>query len=867
MSTSSNILKTTKVLFSSTSNNVTLKPNSRLISYLNRALNNSYNNIQSQSLINRNKNIFKCNIYSNFNNNNNKDETNKLFISEIQKFRTFSTSTPSQPPKNSDGEKEIVKDEKDSVKQQEEEKIEKEKQEEKNEKQQQEGGEIEKEKQDKDKQRQEEGEIEKEKQEENKEKQEEKENKEKEEKESKEKEERDNKEKEENENKEEDKNNNKYKLQEPLLKKKIILGLIIANALIFLTINPGEENEIDYQTFRNKILPNGHIESITLTNTVAQVIEKIPTEIGLESSIKVYKITIISPEDFQKKLQEDQDELGIPLNKQLFASFNHPNKILRELISIAPSMLLIGTLMYLSRGINSFSKGASNLFKGKSKAVKAQSTTTFKDVAGMDEAKEEIMEFVSFLKNPSRYKKLGARIPKGAILSGPPGTGKTLLAKATAGEAGVNFYTISGSDFIEMFVGVGPSRVRDLFKEARANTPCIVFIDEIDAVGRARSRGGFHNDERENTLNQLLVEMDGFSSTSGVVVFAGTNRSDVLDPALLRPGRFDRQIYVGKPDIKGRKDIFMVHLKNIKVDGEMEEIAKKLATLTPGFSGADIANVCNEGALVAARKDAKSANFNHFEEAIERVLVGLKRESRVLSPEERTIVAHHEAGHAIVGWFLEHTDPLLKVSIVPRGSGTLGFAQYQPKDQYLYTREQLFDRICVSLGGRVAESIIFDRISTGAMDDLDKVTKMASASVVHYGMSEKVGVASFKKEGEDITVVKPYSQATARMIDEEIRKMVNEAYSKTTDLLNGKKDLLIKLATILLEKEVIQRDDLRDILGPRPFGEQTTWAELTGEKEKQPENNEQIKEAELSTEQQKEEKQENSDENLKKETI
>ncbi|EAL71212.1 peptidase M41, FtsH domain-containing protein [Dictyostelium discoideum AX4] len=844
MSSSSNILKTTKILFSTASNNATTKK-SRLISYLNRSLiNNNENNKIPQSIIdnnnNSNRNILKCNIYSSF--NNNKIENNKLFISEIQSnFKRFSSSSPPpKSPKDEDNEKKFENEKETTVKQDKN----------KNDVENKKENENEKVKDEKEK-----DEKEKEEKEEEKENKEEKEN------------------EEENKDKEDKKKGNQP--DSPISsfftpRAAAILAIVAANILIFTFIKP-QNDEIDYQTFRNKILPNAEIHSILLTNTTAEVVEKVQPEVGGSGigSLKVHTITIISPEDFQRKLQEDQDALGIPLNKQVFATFNHTNKILRELVAISPTLLMIGLLIYFSRGINSsLTKGASSLFKSKSKAVKATSTTTFKDVAGMDEAKEEIMEFVSFLKDPSRYKKLGARIPKGAILSGPPGTGKTLLAKATAGEAGVNFYTISGSDFIEMFVGVGPSRVRDLFKEARANTPCIVFIDEIDAVGRARSRGGFHNDERENTLNQLLVEMDGFSSTSGVVVFAGTNRSDVLDPALLRPGRFDRQIYVGKPDIKGRKDIFMVHLKNIKLDGEMEEIAKKLATLTPGFSGADIANVCNEGALVAARKDATSANFDHFEEAIERVLVGLKRENRVLSPEERTIVAHHEAGHAVVGWFLEHTDPLLKVSIVPRGSGTLGFAQYQPKDQYLYTREQLFDRICVSLGGRIAESIIFDRISTGAMDDLDKVTKMASASVVNYGMSEKVGVASFRKEGDDITVVKPYSQATARMIDEEIRRMVNDAYSKTTQLLHEKKELLIKLATILLEKEVIQRDDLRTILGPRPYGEQTTWAELTGETE-----NEKIKEAELSTESQQKEvdsiepqqpKEENSDENLKK---
>ncbi|KYR01245.1 peptidase M41 [Tieghemostelium lacteum] len=611
----------------------------------------------------------------------------------------------------------------------------------------------------------------------------------------------------------------------------ILLASMAASTFLFGPTTKEEmEFTVDYQTFRQTLLPKRTIDKIILTKTTAFVFEKDPETPGQP---KIHRINILSPEDFQRKLEQDQKELGIDIKDQVFATYAPTNQLLNEFIAIIPTLLIFGSLVLISRSINGmFSKGGGILnMMPKNKSTKVTSKTTFKDVAGLDEAKEEIMEFVQFLKNPQKYTKLGARIPKGAILVGPPGTGKTLLAKATAGEAGVAFFTISGSDFIEMFVGVGPSRVRELFKEARASAPCIIFIDEIDAVGRSRSRGGFHNDERENTLNQLLVEMDGFSSTSNVIVFAGTNRPDVLDSALLRPGRFDRQIYIGAPDIKGRKDIFMVHLKNVKIEGEMEELAKQLATLTPGFSGADISNVCNEGALIAARREAEIATFKDFEKAIERVLVGLERKSRILSAEERNIVAHHEAGHAIVGWFLEHTDPLLKVSITPRGPGILGFAQYQPKDQYLYSREQLMDRICVTLGGRVAESIVFGRISTGAADDLEKVTKIASSQVVHYGMNERVGTVSFKKESEDVTVEKPYSQATSRMIDEEIRKIVKAAYDRTHDLLMSKKEELLKLSAILLEKEVILRDDLRLILGPRPYGEQSTWAELTGESE------------------------------------
>eukprot|EP01133_Synstelium_polycarpum_P009764 gene9764-11402_t len=607
-----------------------------------------------------------------------------------------------------------------------------------------------------------------------------------------------------------------------------ITGLITAGLMgvVLLAATMGDKGYIDYHTFRSQILPSGTITRISVSSNVATIFVKVP------EGIRMYRINVPNVDDFQRKLEADQTELGIALGDQIFASYIAENRIFKELMGILPTVIFVAAITYFSRNLGgALGKGPGSLFS-KSKATRGKSTTTFKDVAGMDEAKEEIMEFVSFLKSPAKYKRLGAKIPKGAILVGPPGTGKTLLAKATAGESGVPFFTISGSDFIEMFVGVGPSRVRDLFKEARENAPSIIFIDEIDAVGRSRSRGGFHNDERENTLNQLLVEMDGFGSNEGVVVFAGTNRPDVLDNALLRPGRFDRQIYVGEPDIKGRKDIFKVHLAGVKCAGDREDLAKRLSTLTPGFSGADIANVCNEGALVAARNHALEATFEHFEKAIERVLVGLERKNRVLSKSERSIVAHHEAGHAIVGWYLEHTDPLLKVSIVPRGMGTLGFAQYQPKDQYLYTREQLSDRLCVTLGGRVAESIIFGRISTGAQDDLEKVTKIASSKVVHYGMNERLGVVSFKKEsGSDITIDKPYSQATSRMIDEEIRKIVNEAYARTHALLIEKKEELIKVAAVLLEKEVLLRDDMRALLGPRPYGEKTTWAELTGETE------------------------------------
>merc|ERR1719290_555534 len=452
----------------------------------------------------------------------------------------------------------------------------------------------------------------------------------------------------------------------------------------------------------------------------------------------------------------------------------------------------------------------------------------FSDVAGCEEAKVEILEFVNFLKNPQQYIELGAKIPKGAILTGPPGTGKTLIAKATAGEANVPFLSVSGSEFLEMFVGVGPARVRDMFATARKSAPCILFIDEIDAVGRkrgGRNIGG--QSEAENTLNQLLVEMDGFNTGStNVIVLAATNRVDILDPALMRPGRFDRQIYVPAPDIKGRASIFKVHLGELKTDEDKGELSKKMAALTPGFTGADVANVCNEAALIAARDLSESIVLKHFEAAIERVVAGMEKKTQVLGKEEKKTVAYHEAGHAVCGWFLEHADPLLKVSIIPRGKG-LGYAMYLPREQFLYTTEQLNDRMCMTLGGRAAEKIFFDRITTGAQDDLQKVTKSAYSQITQFGMNEEIGNVSFEepKQGE-MVFDKPFSEHTAMLVDQEAKKLISAAMDRTLALLTKHKDDVERVALRLLEKEVLNRDDMIDLLGKRPFAEKSTYEEF-----------------------------------------
>ncbi len=486
-------------------------------------------------------------------------------------------------------------------------------------------------------------------------------------------------------------------------------------------------------------------------------------------------------------------------------------------------ILLIWVMLMRKMGGQGGSGGPGGIFNiGKSKATLFDKGTrvniTFNDVAGLDEAKVEVMEIVDFLKNPKKYTALGGKIPKGALLVGPPGTGKTLLAKAMAGEAQVPFFSMSGSDFVELFVGVGASRVRDLFKQAREKAPCIIFIDEIDAIGRARGKNAImSNDERESTLNQLLVEMDGFGGDSGIIILAATNRPDVLDTALLRPGRFDRQISIDKPDLKGREAIFKVHLKPIKISSKLD--IYKLAEQTPGFAGADIANVCNEAALIAARKGKDSVEMEDFQDAVDRVIGGLEKKNKIISPEEKRIIAYHEAGHAICGWYLEHAYPLLKVTIVPRGVAALGYAQYTPKEQYLYNTDQLFDQICMTLGGRASESLNFKKISTGAQNDLQQVTRIAYSMVTVYGMNEKIGNVSFYDPAQENQFTKPYSEETSKLIDEEVRNLIDKAYIFTKELLTQKAHQLNLLAEALLEKEVLFQSDVEALIGKRPYEE------------------------------------------------
>lgn len=591
--------------------------------------------------------------------------------------------------------------------------------------------------------------------------------------------------------------------------------------------------EITWKDFVNNYLNRHVVEKLEVVNKKWVRVNLQPGS-SVDGNATLW-FNIGSVDSFERSLENAQVDLNLePSN---FIPVVYKTELEASSFSgFLPTLLFIGFLLFMMRRSAEMMTGrgrrGGGLFGGvmdsTAKLVDPKDIDVrFKDVAGCEEAKIEIMEFVNFLKNPQQYLDLGAKIPKGAMLTGPPGTGKTLLAKATAGEADVPFLSVSGSEFLEMFVGVGPSRVRDMFTNARKHAPCILFIDEIDAVGKkrgGRNLGG--HSEQENTLNQLLVEMDGFNTTTNVVVLAATNRVDVLDQALLRPGRFDRQIYVPAPDIKGRASIFGVHLKPLKTDLDILETSRKMAARTPGFTGADIANVCNEAALIAARDLASSITMKHFEQAIERVVAGMEKKSRVLQADEKKIVAYHEAGHAVCGWFLQYADPLLKVSIIPRGKG-LGYAQYLPKEQYLYSKRQLFDRMCMTLGGRVSEQVFFNEITTGAQDDLKKVTESAYAQVAHFGMNEKVGNVSFElpKAGE-MNFEKPYSETTAHLIDSEVKILVSKAYDHTMDLVNKHKADIEKVAQRLLKQEVLSREDMIDILGARPFQEKSTYEEF-----------------------------------------
>ena len=545
-----------------------------------------------------------------------------------------------------------------------------------------------------------------------------------------------------------------------------------------------------------------------------------------------YEFEVGNLELFQKKLEEAQDK-GIQFRYEFMTI---ENRWMDVILGFLPIIIIIGVWFFLMRRMSGGGAGGpgGQIFNiGKSKAKlfdqNTEVKTTFKDVAGLEGAKEEIQEIVDFLKNPKKYTVLGGKIPKGALLVGSPGTGKTLLAKAVAGEAKVPFFSLSGSDFVEMFVGVGASRVRDLFKQAKDKSPSIIFIDEIDAIGRARGKSNFtgSNDERENTLNQLLTEMDGFGTDTNVIVVAATNRADVLDKALMRAGRFDRQIYVDLPDLNERQEIFKVHLKPLKTIKTLD--IEFLAKQTPGFSGADIANVCNEAALIAARKNRKSVGKQDFLDAVDRIIGGLEKKNKIVTVEEKKTIAFHEAGHALVSWLLEHAAPLVKVTIVPRGQ-SLGAAWYLPEERMIVRTEQMLDEMCAALGGRAAEKIIFDKISTGALSDLEKVTQQARAMVSVYGLNDTLGnITYYDSSGQmENSFTKPYSEKTAQVIDKEISDIIEFQYNRACDILKKNKSKLKQLAERLLEKEVIFKDDLFNILGERPFEKKNKEIDLDG---------------------------------------
>ena len=610
-----------------------------------------------------------------------------------------------------------------------------------------------------------------------------------------------------------------------------IYGLValLLLALNFYTLSTTSNEPIQWGKFEQMVRAQDVDKLEVINREYAHVyikqdkLDKYPeaTENKFGATRPHFEFEIGPIERFDEKLAKIQEDVST--GERIYPNYETRTNWLAPIVSwVLPIIIIIAIWVFIMRRVSGAGGGpGAQIFNiGKSKATLFDNNTkvsvTFADVAGLLEAKEEVMEVVDFLKHPKKYTALGGKIPKGVLLVGPPGTGKTLLAKAVAGEAGVPFFSISGSDFVEMFVGVGASRVRDLFKQAREKAPCIIFIDEIDAIGRARGKGSMQggNDERENTLNQLLVEMDGFSTDKGVILMAATNRPDVLDNALLRPGRFDRQIGIDRPDLVGREEIFQVHLKNIKYGPDVK--ADALAEMTPGFAGADIANICNEAALIAARRNKREVDMDDFNYALDRVIGGLEKKNKIISPGEKKIIAFHEAGHAICGWFLEHASPLIKVTIVPRGIGTLGYAQYLPKEEYITRTEQLLDRMCMTFGGRAAEEVVFGKISTGAQSDLDQITKMAYGMIAIYGMNSNVGNVSFYGMQQD-QFNKPYSDDTATLIDDEVRKLVESQYLRAQKLLRNKRNELDILANALLENEVLLKSDVERLIGRRPI--------------------------------------------------
>jgi cell division protease FtsH len=606
----------------------------------------------------------------------------------------------------------------------------------------------------------------------------------------------------------------------------ILLALLLGQAVFYF--NGSQTEEISWSRFKQEMLGNGDVYKIDVINQQkAEVYIKSEAlsssrypEVDSSQSGPHYTFNIGSLDNFQETLDANQEATGNSIDLAFQERTDWVGSILSWML---PILIIVGIWIFILRRMRpggGMGSGGGNIFDiGKSKAKlfeKGSSDVTFKDVAGLEEVKVEVKEVVDFLKNPSRYTKLGAKIPKGVLLVGPPGTGKTLLARAVAGQAEVPFYSISGSEFVEMFVGVGASRVRDLFKKAKQNSPSIIFIDEIDAIGRSRGKSAAMqaNDERENTLNQILTEMDGFGTNTGVIVMAATNRGDVLDRALLRPGRFDRQIYLELPTRTERKAILQVHTKPLALSDDID--LDTLAAQTPGFSGADIANVCNEAALIAARRSKEQVEMKDFYDATDRVIAGLEKKSKIISEGEKKVIAHHEAGHATASWFLKHADNLLKVSVVPRGR-SLGAAWYLPQEHVIYNTDQFMDRICTALGGRAAEEIIFGKVSSGALDDLEKVTKQAYTMVAYYGLNDRLGnISYYDSTGQsEQSLQKPYSEATAQIIDEEVHKLVETAYQRTLNLLRDHRSQLEELAQLLLTKEVAFKDDLVAIFGER----------------------------------------------------